>query len=229
MQDQIIYDKAFSFDSEVSERFDDMLSRSIPDYENMRSLLYGVGSHFARCGDTVIDIGSSLGRGYQLFAEQGCNVISCDVSESMIQRQRDLFGKMKNVDIRLCDVVTDFPKEKASLVLSVLTLQFIPIEDRISVIKSISECLDEGSAAIVVEKVIGQTSDISGILIDEYYRLKAMNGYTKEQISSKRTALEHSMSPTTEVENKRMLLDSGFSHVETFWRFLNFAAFLAIK
>lgn len=141
----------------------------------------------------------------------------------------ELFGGMPNVDIRLCDVVNDFPNERANLVLSILTLQFIPIEDRVLVIRSIAQSLKKGSAAIVVEKVIGSTAELSELFISEYYSIKSLNGYTKKQISSKRSALEFSMSPTTEGENKRMLLESGFTQVETFWRFLNFAGFIAIK
>lgn len=229
MQDSIVFDKGFKFDGDVSICFDDMLSRSIPDYENMRALVYSIGKNFAKSGDTVLDLGSSLGRGYQLFAEQGCKVVSCDVSPDMVKRQTDLFGGMPNVDIRLCDVAKDFPKVKADLVLSILTLQFIPIEDRVLVIRNIAKSLEKGAAAIIVEKVIGSTAELSELFISEYYAIKLRNGYTEKQIRSKRSSLEFSMSPTTEIENKRMLLEAGFSQVETFWRFLNFAGFIAIK
>lgn len=229
MQDEINFNKPFEFDEQVALCFDDMLSRSIPDYETMRNLVYRVGRNFVDGNGTVIDIGSSLGRGYQLFAEQGTNVISCDISEPMIERQIEMFGSLKNVDIRLCDVVNDFPKEKSDLVLSILVLQFIPIENRQKVVESICESLPKGGAAIVVEKVIGQTGKLDDIFVREYYGMKSSNGYTRDQISAKRSALEFKMQPITEDANKRMLLDNGFSKVETFWRYLNFCGFVAIK
>lgn len=229
MQDNIDFNKPFEFDEQVASCFDNMLSRSIPDYETMRSLVYKVGRNFVDSDSTIIDIGSSLGRGYQLFAEHGINVISCDVSEQMIQHQRNMFGNMRNVDIRLCDVVSDFPKERANLVLSILVLQFIPIENRQKVVQSIYESLHEGGGAVIVEKVIGSTVFLDDVFVREYYGLKSDNGYTESQISAKRSALEFKMQPLTEEANKRMLLDNGFSKVETFWRFLNFVGFVAVK
>lgn len=229
MQDKIEFEKPFEFDEEVTQCFDNMLSRSIPNYSDMRSLVYKVGRNYVHKDSTIIDIGSSLGRGYQLFAEQGINIISCDISEPMIKFQKELFGSFNNVDIRLCDICENYPKEKADMVLSILVLQFIPIENRQKAIRNIYESLNDGGAAIIVEKVIGSTSEIDDIFVREYYDIKANNGYSKEQIYTKRSALEFRMQPLTEDANKAMLYNNGFSNVETFWRCLNFLGFIAIK
>lgn len=229
MQDQINFNKPFEFNKEVTQCFDDMLSRSIPNYEDMRNLVYKVGRNYINKDSTIIDIGSSLGRGYQLFAEQGIKVISCDISEPMIEYQKKLFGSLENVDIRLCDICKDFPEEKADIVLSVLVLQFIPIENRQRAIRNIYNSLNKGGAAIIVEKIIGSTNEIDDILVREYYDTKANNGYSKEQIDAKRSALEFKMQPLTEEANKDMLYNNGFSKVETFWRYLNFLGFIAVK
>lgn len=219
----------FSFDGEVSACFDDMLSRSVPDYDNMRALVHAVGANYAGKGSTVVDIGSSLGRAYGPFAMDGANVISCDESESMVERQRELYGDLPNVDIRLCDVTTDYPRERADLVLCVLTLQFVPVEQRQRIIASMSASLKPGGAAIVVEKLLGGTAHVESLLVREHYGAKAENGYTPEQVESKRKALAYKMAPLTESANRELLLSNGFSHVECFWRHLNFAAFLAVK
>jgi tRNA (cmo5U34)-methyltransferase len=41
--------------------------------------------------------------------------------------------------------------------------------------------------------------------------------------------LENVLIPYTEEENKKMILDAGFSHCETIFKWVNFATFIAIK
>ena len=66
-------------------------------------------------------------------------------------------------------------------------------------------------------------------MIDEYYKIKAENAYTQEQISAKRKSLEGVLVPITASWNEQMLKDAGFKSIDCFWRYLNFAGWIAIK
>ena len=116
-----------------------------------------------------------------------------------------------------------------SLVLSVLTLQFTPIEYRQKIIQSIYDSLETGGALILVEKVLGCNYSIDEMLVDEYYKIKAENAYTQEQIIAKRTSLEGVLVPITAAWNEDMLKSAGFKSVDCFWRYLNFAGWIAVK
>jgi tRNA (cmo5U34)-methyltransferase len=59
--------------------------------------------------------------------------------------------------------------------------------------------------------------------------MKGQNGYTEEEINSKRIALEGVLVPVTAKWNEQLLRDAGFNQVECFWRNLNFAGWIAIK
>jgi tRNA (cmo5U34)-methyltransferase len=59
--------------------------------------------------------------------------------------------------------------------------------------------------------------------------MKGRNGYTEEEINSKRIALEGVLVPVTANWNEQLLRDAGFTQVECFWRNLNFAGWIAIK
>ena len=63
----------------------------------------------------------------------------------------------------------------------------------------------------------------------EYYEFKKTQGYSEFENSQKREALENVLIPYTEEENKKMILDAGFSHCETIFKWVNFATFIAIK
>jgi tRNA (cmo5U34)-methyltransferase len=79
------------------------------------------------------------------------------------------------------------------------------------------------------EKLVSEDKKLNKILIDEYYSYKKKKGYSEYEISKKREALENVLIPYTELENKEMLKNSGFKHIETIFRWCNFATFLAFK
>jgi tRNA (cmo5U34)-methyltransferase len=66
-------------------------------------------------------------------------------------------------------------------------------------------------------------------MVDLYYALKERNGYTRDDIDRKRFSLEGVLVPVTARWNEELLYGSGFTHVECFWRFLNFAGWVAVK
>lgn len=229
-EDRILPKKKWEFDDEVARCFDDMLKRSIPDYDNMRQLVYQIGRHFANSGNTIMDIGCSNGNAALPFVKSFHNkFILCDVSESFLDLCRIGFKAYENVDIIHHDLRNGVPDTCCSLILSILTIQFTPIEYRHRIIRSIYEHLEPGGAFIIVEKLLGSTFGIDGLFTEEYYRMKQENRYTQEQIQSKRKSLEGVLVPVTENWNLEMLKSAGFKEVECFWRYLNFAGWLAIK
>jgi tRNA (cmo5U34)-methyltransferase len=82
---------------------------------------------------------------------------------------------------------------------------------------------------IFSEKVISSNKILDKQYIDEYYEFKKTQGYSEFEIAQKREALENVLVPYTEEENKKMILDVGFDHCETLFKWVNFATFIAIK
>jgi tRNA (cmo5U34)-methyltransferase len=54
-------------------------------------------------------------------------------------------------------------------------------------------------------------------------------GYSDMEIANKREALENVLIPFQRTENIKLLSDSGFQNVTTFFQWFNFSGFLAIK
>jgi tRNA (cmo5U34)-methyltransferase len=229
MQDKVIKHGKWEFDEDVTKVFDDMLQRSIPEYESMRDLIYRVGRNFVNKDSTLIDLGCSRGESFRRFAADGVKIIGCEVSKPMIEACRMTYEDFSNVAVVDMDIKKDFPKERADLTLSVLTLQFIPIEYRHDILRRIYENLNEHGAFILVEKVLGNSADVERILVDTYYSIKSDHRYTQEQIESKRKALEGVLVPITSKWNEEMLYNAGFKTVDGFWRCCNFCGWLALK
>lgn len=231
MQDNVMPKGKWEFDSEVTECFDDMLNRSIPNYTEMRNLVKKIGKHIVKPNTWIVDIGCSNGSAIEPFISaygKDNKYMLLDKSKPMIDKAKSTFWELADI-IKNIDITEEIPECKASLYLSVLTLQFIPIEHRQKVLQQIYNNLIDGGALIIVEKVLGNTYEIDEIMVNEYYKLKADNLYTQEQIKAKRKSLEGVLMPLTENWNINLLKETGFKKIDCFWRYLNFAGWIAIK
>ena len=230
MQDKVnVENKKWEFNKEVAACFDNMLERSIPQYDLMRELTFKIGREYVQQGTNVIDIGCSNGRAIQPFCRQYGDDIDYylyDVSEPMLEEARKLLG---NLNISKYDITNGFDVNNCSLILSILTLQFTPIEYRQKIVKSIYDNLNEGGALIIVEKVLGNTYEIDEMMVNQYYNIKKEHCYTEKQIKDKRKSLEGVLVPITAKWNEELLKEAGFSQIDCFWRCLNFAGWVAIK
>lgn len=223
----------WAFDEEVSRVFEDMLWRSIPGYAVMRELVSKVAARHVKPDTTVLDLGCSRGGALaELMArvpEPGrVGWWGVEVSEPMVKAARDRFSGHRNVVIDHLDLRDNFPRgQQLSVVMAVLTLQFIPVEHRARLVRRAAESLASDGVLVVVEKVLGDGAWGDELLVADYYDFKRANGYTQDEIDRKRLALEGVLVPQTEGANVDMFLRNGFSEVQAFWRHLNFAGWLA--
>jgi len=137
--------------------------------------------------------------------------------------------KMGRLVVQNVDLRKSYPQVSACLTLSVLTLQFIPLEHRQRVISQVFTHCVPGGAFILVEKILGDSAELDSIMTSSYLQLKAANGYTTDEIERKRLALEGVLVPLTAKWNEELLRNAGFQSVDCFWRWMNFAAWVAVR
>jgi tRNA (cmo5U34)-methyltransferase len=227
--------KRWQFDRDVTDVFENMLERSIPEYRTMRDLVFDLGATLVQPGTSIVDIGCSKGDALVPFVRRfgrANRYIGVELSEAMLEAARGRFADLIDqgiVDIQRCDLRTDYPSERASLTLAVLTIQFTPIEYRQRIMQRIAAHTLPGGGLILVEKLLGSSARLDELLTNRYYSLKTANGYTNEQIERKRLALEGVLVPVAARWNEDLLREAGFGQVECFWRWCNFGGWIAIK
>lgn len=241
MKDEITPNDRWQFDNDVTEVFDDMLERSIPQYDIMREAVFAVASSFQQPDTHIVDLGCSRGGAIAPFADKfGAynRYYLCDVSNPMLEAARERFKglvsgpmpgtygimKVDNFDLR-----NGYPPVRACITLSVLTMQFTPIEYRQGIMRDIYKHTIPGGAFILVEKVLGATAEIDELMVNIYYDMKRQNGYTEDQIQRKRLSLEGVLVPVTAAWNEELLRLAGFQYVDCFWRWQNFAGWIAVR
>lgn len=215
-----------------------MLSRSIPQYNVMRNSIVSLVKSVSEIKElnkfNLLDIGCSDGLMIKALTENctGGKYVGIDISEPMLSKAKNLFENEINdgtVYIYNCDLRHSFPIGQFDFITSILSIQFTPIEYRQDIIQNIYNGLSDGGVFIMVEKVLGNTAMLNNLFVKEYYAMKSNNGYTEEQIDRKRLALEGVLVPVTNKWNIDLLNQVGFKQVDTFWRWMNFCGYVAIK
>jgi tRNA (cmo5U34)-methyltransferase len=224
----------FVFDKAVAEVFDDMVSRSVPQYKEIQRMLVELAGSFATEGSKIYDLGCSTGTTLALLHKSlrvKTQLLGVDSSAEMLDQCRQKLASLKvtGIDLRRADLDKGIEMDDASVALLVLTLMFIRPLNREKLIADIYAGLNENGCLLLVEKVLGESSLFNRLFIEHYYAYKRRVGYSELEISQKREALENVLIPYRLGENLDMLTNAGFRQVDVFFKWYNFAGIVAVK
>jgi len=224
--------KKFEFDEAVASVFDDMLSRSVPFYDEVRKLIISLILAEHKEGTKVLDLGSSTAK-FLLDLHSKMTVPmqlkGLDNSQAMLDRAEQkcqAFGA--NINLELADMLT-YAYHQEDVIVANYTLQFIRPMQRLELMHKIFEGLNEDGMFIFSEKVIFEDKVLDKQMIDIYYDYKKEQGYSEYEIAQKREALENVLIPFTIKENIQMCRDAGFTKIETVFQWANFVTFVVKK
>lgn len=225
----------FSFNAKVADVFDDMVSRSVPYYEEMQRQVCELASDFVKSDTNLYDIGCSTAT--TLLALDGgispsVRFIGIDNSPEMLAKaqQKVTASKSKRqFEFVAADLHHGLNIDNASVVTMLLTLQFVRPLYREKIMKSIYAGLNDKGCLILIEKLTSEETIFNRLFINHYYDFKRRNGYSDIEIAKKREALENVLIPYRLEENIELLKDAGFKSTEIFFRWYNFCGIIAIK
>ncbi len=226
----------FAFNQEVAAVFDDMVSRSVPFYDEMQRMTVELVRDFARNDTQVCDIGCSTGTTLAMIdhatPDINATLVGIDNSRDMLKQAKDKFESLNlqhAYELKCADIHKRLPISNASVVIMLLTLQFARPLYREKIVKRIHESLIKNGAFLLVEKITSEDTTFNRLFIDHYYDFKRRNGYSEMEIAKKREALENVLIPYRIEENIQLLKQAGFRHVEVFFRWYNFCGIVATK
>lgn len=225
----------FQFDEKVTQVFDDMIKRSVPGYDTLIQLIGVFASVFVKHKTNVYDLGCSTGVVSGLLStslkKADVTIFAVDNSASMIEQCRSNLNKIdNNLAVNcLCSDISVVEIEQASLVILNLTLQFIDVCKRETLLQSVYAGLNENGALVLSEKIVFDDVDLNKNMIELHQAFKKAQGYSELEISQKRASLENFLIPESIQEHIKRLKRVGFKQVFLSYQCLNFVSFLAIK
>ncbi|MEE9354634.1 MAG: carboxy-S-adenosyl-L-methionine synthase CmoA [Methylococcaceae bacterium] len=225
----------FHFNEKTASVFDDMVNRSVPFYAEIQRMTVELASDFAAKETQLFDLGCATGTTLlhlDRVLDPSIRFIGVDNAKSMLDKANQKLiacPSERSYDLVLSDLHQPLPIENASVVIMVLTLQFVRPLYRQQLIKSIYDGLNSQGALIIFEKITVPDSLLNRIFISHYYEMKSRQGYSDIEIANKREALENVLIPYHPEENIELLQSCGFNLVEEFFRWYNFCGVLAVK
>lgn len=225
----------FVFNERVVEVFDDMLDRSIPFYREVIASSARLLDIYLHTDDRVYDLGCSTGTTLlefcRLLQDKGLRFVGIDSSSPMLEKARlktELYRKQDSISFLEEDITSMHHPEAGAFILN-YTLQFIRPLRRETFLKNLYASLRPGGILLLSEKIISHDQRLNREYIDIYHQFKKSKGYSELEIARKREALENVLIPFSIDENRTMLKNIGFSTVETYFQWFNFASFVAVK
>ncbi|NBV42008.1 methyltransferase domain-containing protein [bacterium] len=223
---------SFSFNPEIAEVFDDMVSRSVPWYWEIQGMVGDIVEQISPSG-TILDLGCSSGTSLLGLMARNLDVsgIGVDNSPALIKkavekRERMAPDSALRFDVGDIGTMLEFPESDITLL--ILVLQFIPVEKRLEILKRIRNSLNPNGVLIWVEKVEA-TPGWQPMFQSAYYDLKRRQGYTELEIKNKQKALENVLVPLTGAENEALLHEAGFQNIQSFFQWFNFQGWIAAR
>lgn len=225
----------FVFDEEVVRVFPDMISRSVPGYSSILSMIGELSARYAIPGTAIYDLGCSLGAAtfvIRTHVPTDCQIHAIDSSEAMVSRLRTLVADQPaggcDVHVHEADVRT-VAIERASFVVLNFTLQFISPDERAALLQRVADGMFAGGALVLAEKICFDDPIQQATTTELHHAFKRANGYSELEIAQKRTALENTLIPETLEAHVRRLNAAGFTTVVPWFQCFNFVSLLAIK
>ncbi len=229
----------FSFNKEVAQVFDDMVSRSIPFYNQTNELIANLIINKNFLNPTIVDLGCSTGTLLCLIDEKfselqdqnsQATLYGVDQSNDMLALAQNKFNEknIKNAVLVQEDLQTAI-LPTADIFIMNYTLQFIPTEDRLMILEKVYQALKPGGIFILSEKIKASDTHKELLLTKLYYDFKRKNGYSNLEITQKQAALNGVLLPITPAEQILMLAHAGFENTDILFRYLNFITYYCQK
>ncbi|RLA68339.1 MAG: carboxy-S-adenosyl-L-methionine synthase CmoA [Epsilonproteobacteria bacterium] len=225
-------EKKFEFDEAVASVFDDMLSRSVPFYDEVRHLIISLILLEQEEGKKVLDLGSSTAKFLlDLYSKMdvAMKLKGIDNSQAMLDRaEKKCQAFAADIELCLADML-EYDYKDEDIIVANYTLQFIRPIQRIELVSRLYQGLKKDGIFIFSEKIVFEDKTIDKEMIDIYYAYKKEQGYSEYEIAQKREALENVLVPFSIEENIQMCKKVGFKHISTVFQWANFVTFVAKK
>ena len=221
----------FVFDEAVAAVFPDMIKRSVPGYPAIINMIQLLAERYAQPGSAVFDLGCSLGASTVALAlgcaGKDCRLTGVDNAPAMLERAKSALASRYPQIRWLCADVREVPIEDASLVVLNFTLQFLPPDDRLTLLRRVRSGLRPGGMLILSEKIAARDEAEEDLLTEMHHAFKRANGYSELEISRKRNALEKVLLPESLALHQARLKSAGFSRSDLWFRCFNFVSLVA--
>jgi len=213
--------KEFSFDD--MEDFDTHIDLSIPNYSFVLEQVRNLSDYFIEDNTNVYDLGCSTGKFLKsLNRRDGVRYVGIDISKNLLPKKEEY----PDIRFECSDLLNYNDYNTASFVVSMFTLQFLPLSSRKRLIQKINNSLIPGGAFISCEKIYSSNAKFQDITNSLYYEKKNEH-FSGDAILQKEKDLRKIMKIQSIEQSIKDMEEIG--PVDIFWRSFNFVGLIAVR
>ena len=185
--------KSWTFETkEIAETFDSHVREQLPWYDMVTDAVVYIARNYLPEFGTVVDIGSSTGNMVDklmpLTVERWADVIAIEKSIPMCKVLQKKYENSECVSVQNVNITnSDMPE--AEVYILFLTMMFIPIENRKTLINAMRENCTKGGVIIVVDKINDHQGYFSTVLKRLTMQFKLQQGAKPEDVLNKEMSL----------------------------------------
>ncbi len=229
----------FAFDERVAGVFDNMVSRSVPFYDEIQRIQANLVMNFLpETSAVVCDLGCSTGTTLHALSQhpkcpKTAHFIGFDNSPAMLAKAALKLAPQLDtgqVSLNLADLAQLPALPSCHAVILNWALQFVRPIGRETLLNTIYNGLAGGGVLLLSEKILADDTQLNRLYIEHYLQFKtSQGGYSDAENQRKREALENVLIPYRLDENYALLARAGFRHIDTYFRWFNFVCIIAVK
>ena len=228
---------SWSFNKNVSDRFDLHVKQSIPFYNKIIKTIAGLSEFFMKEDSIIYDLGCSTGNIVfslsRLNLSNSIKIYGVDKEKHMLKIAESKLKKLKiKKNIKISFIKKDVLKinlKQNNLTICSLLFPFLKKKDQIILLKNIYKSLEPGGAIIILDKIKSNNVDFENMFSQLYVDFKKSKKINTNDIIKKTKSLRSIHTLKTYKETLEMLKKVGFKEVENFFKFINFSGFIGIK
>lgn len=214
----------WAFTREVVEVFDDHVRASVPHYDLFQQIVANCSDWLLPSGGLVADIGASTGTTVEMILSRHQDR---DVRVALYDENRDMLSKASAKLDKLGRKATCYPATLpkdglkhygADLTLSLFTLQFMRIRDRLDILTQARRHSSDTGALLVAEKIRPLDSRWAEIARELTHDWKADHGIDSESIRAKQRALRGVLVPYPATTLTFLIEKAGWVDPEVIFR-----------
>lgn len=216
---------AWRFTQDVVDVFPEHVRASVPFYDAIQDLVAEAADWLLPHEGLLADLGASTGttvdRITHRHPHRRLRAVLYDVEKTMLDKAADNLreapaDRIEYVQARIQDA--PLQHTDADLTVSLFTLQFLPLRDRVSALRNARLAATETGALIVAEKVRPSDSRWSEIANDASHDWKAAHGIPDTAIRAKARALRGVLAPHPHSTLVQVVTAAGWCAPEVLFR-----------
>ena len=212
----------WSFKGDVAKKFDSHVHAQLPFYGMVSEMVAFMANQFLpQIGGTMYDIGCSTGNITSRIRNQ---LESKGVDVTNIDSEPDILEHFHGYGETVCEFAQDYHYESFDVATLMLTMGFVPITERVELLRTLDANLRPGGAIIMVEKFQPRTVQAQELFRRANLYFKTHNGENPADILAKEFSLGGILRPlNTEVFSAAAI---PANRIESFFQLGEFAGWI---